>query len=161
MSFHGLSVEAEFSSAGSIAFFMVTEPQSHVNSQVSASHFCFQIIEKLHATCVFKPQWSEVFHSTSVIQILLNTHNREQPLKCPPISFKIASVTFCILVSWAAAAVMKAAGCCASTMWRWHSATSQDVALELQEGVELRLKLTRISVNTGFFGLVCGSDFDV
>lgn len=35
--------EAGLSSVGSI-FFMVTEPKNHTNSQVSASHFCSQII---------------------------------------------------------------------------------------------------------------------
>lgn len=51
---------------------------------------------------------------------------------------------------------MKAAGGYASMMWRWHVATSQDVPMELPQGLEFRLKLARISVNTGFFGLVCG-----
>lgn len=41
-------------------------------------------------------------------------------------------------------------------MWRWHLATAQDVTMELSVSVEFKLKLARISVSTGFFGLVCG-----
>lgn len=45
------------------------------------SNYWFLIF--LHATCVFKPEELQVFPSTSVIWILLHTHNTEQPLKCP------------------------------------------------------------------------------
>lgn len=66
--------------------------------------FCFPFLFSsywflifLHATCVFKPKWLEVFPSTSVVWVLLHTHNTEQPVKCSPISIKVASVMLCIL----------------------------------------------------------------
>lgn len=43
--FPWLSMEAGLSSVGSIPFFMVTDPQNHVNSQISVSHSCFQVTD--------------------------------------------------------------------------------------------------------------------
>lgn len=161
MPFHGF--QWKLGSALWASFLLSSWSQSHRTMRIHKfllpfllSNDCFLIF--LHATCVFKPKWfRDAFPSTSVMWVLLHTHNTEQPLKCPPISFKIASVMFCIwgLLSSSSSCDEGSRWFC-HTIWRWHLATSQDAAMELPEGVEFRLKLARTPVNTGFFGLVCG-----
>lgn len=57
-------------------------------SNIPACHLCFQ------ATMIRGIS----FHFSDMNFITYCTHNTEQrPLKCPPVSFKIASVMFCIL----------------------------------------------------------------